>query len=296
LSVGPEAAPHLKAYYAFWEQFWTERVPRTDWFKDSAAHTVYLHFSKDGYFKALQVDDIDTLAGHMDRMLAAATTDEQKARAQFLYDGWLSVRKSMEAYVAMLKLRIAAKEGRVNTEQIFANDLEPQSTNVVETLEGNKDWTSVGLPQSWGFWQRSSSFGKFGWDQSTGRDSAASLRIDPDGSDGQPMLFMRTVSVDPDSLYHLRCFVRCENVTDDALITITVKWKNPDGSWATQFVSAEQRLADVAADGWQPIDLYLRTPPFENPGLVYMLNVENARQGTVWFDDPEMNRIVSVDE
>jgi hypothetical protein len=296
LTVGPDAAPHLKAYYEFWEAFWTERVPETEWFQKSAAHTVYLHFNKDGYFKALKVDDLETLASFMDQMMARAKTDEQKARARFIFDGWQSVRKSMEANVAMIKLRAAAAEGRIHTEPVFANDLEPKSTNTVETLEGNKDWTSVGLPQSWGFWQRTSSFGKYGWDQTTGRDSTSSLRIDPDGSEGQPMLFLRTVPVEPDSLYHLRCFTKCEGMADDAQIGIDALWKNADGSWATSFVSAEQNLSDPTADGWQQIDLYVRTPPIDKPGLVYMLSIENAKQGTIWFDDPEMNRIVSVDE
>ena len=32
-AVGPEAAPHLRAYYAFWETFWRERAVRTRWWR-----------------------------------------------------------------------------------------------------------------------------------------------------------------------------------------------------------------------------------------------------------------------
>ncbi len=47
VAVGDDAAPHLAAYFAFWEQFWTQRVPHTAWFQIGRKRTVYLKYYKE---------------------------------------------------------------------------------------------------------------------------------------------------------------------------------------------------------------------------------------------------------
>ncbi|RKN86355.1 DUF4838 domain-containing protein [Paenibacillus ginsengarvi] len=86
-SVGPAAAADLKAYYEFWEQFWTERVKGTAWF-EKAKSNVYFDFLNHSYLNLVTEQDLQSTKALMDSVVAKAVTEPQKARAQILHSAF----------------------------------------------------------------------------------------------------------------------------------------------------------------------------------------------------------------
>jgi len=277
LAVGPKAAVPLRAYYAFWEDFWMRRVPATDWFKTGIRRRCYLPMHDTGYFEALETDDLDTCQTWMNQVRSLAETSEQKSRAAFLDNGWNLVKATMADRIELLRL---AKEGP------------PPGTRERSVFFDACEGEGGGLPSGWGYWQRVGSKAKFAWDRQADEPSQGALRIAAAGSDGQPLCFLKKIPVEPRALYRARCRARTEAIDRDATVGVAMKWQDSTGKWMTQFPSVVSNLKQPAADGWQMLDFYFRTPPLEQARLIYMLSVEGATEGQVWFDDIQLGRIV----
>jgi len=84
-SVGEEAAPFLAQYYALWEKFWTEQAPKSVWFTKNGQ---YLDFASPDYLADVSLDDIRESRSLLEKTLAAAVTEKQKARAKLLLDAF----------------------------------------------------------------------------------------------------------------------------------------------------------------------------------------------------------------
>jgi len=90
-AVGPEAAPHLCGYYAFWEDFWREKAIHTKWWK-SSKKSVYLSMGKFlSYMYALEPGDMEQCRGLMERVVELAEAhgaEDQRRRARLLLAGF----------------------------------------------------------------------------------------------------------------------------------------------------------------------------------------------------------------
>ncbi len=286
LAVGRKAAPHLRAYYAFWEDFWTRRVPTTDWFTNGVRRTCYLPMHGTGYFDALEVDDLDRCEAWMSQVKALAQTQEEKARAEFLFAGWERVKQAMEDCIELLRY---AKEGPprgMHERRVFLDDCE----------DAGKQNVRGGLPRGWSYWQRVGSKAQFVWDRSAGDTNPGALRIAARGSDGQPLCFLKKIHVEPRTFYRARCRIRTNGIDPAATVGVTLKWQDANGKWLTQFSSAQSTVKNRSDGQWQSLDFYFCTPPSEQPRLVYMLLVEGAKDGQAWFDDIELGQIVAEQE
>jgi len=291
LAVGEQAAPYLAAYYRFWEDFWTRRVPKTAWFRDSARTTCYLQFNKTGYLEALRVGEEKRLDDLIENVVAYAGTPEQKARAGFIRKGWRAVRAEMAKYLEIKRLVTQGPPPGTRLEPVFRSDFETEKSAGRPAAGARDDWRSAGMPKGWGYWQRTSSHATFGWDRRTGKDSRGSLVVDAKGSDGRPLCFLRTVNVKPNTLYRAVCEVRTVDVEETAAVGITVKWQDKNGKWATRFATVERHLEEPTRGRWKRLVAYVRTPDIEQPRLVFMLLVNGARQGRVWFDNVGLSRL-----
>ncbi|WP_158301539.1 DUF4838 domain-containing protein [Paenibacillus mesophilus] len=80
-AVGPLAAPDLKAYFGFWENFWTERAKGTAWFEKRKSN-IYFDFLNHSYLNMLTEQDLHNARTLMDSVVAKAGTAPQQARAQ----------------------------------------------------------------------------------------------------------------------------------------------------------------------------------------------------------------------
>ena len=81
---GPAAAPHLRAYYREWEDFWTgDAVRKTAWY--NGVRGVYFIFHNHSYMWGFDKAIYDRATGHLEKALAAARAHgdgEQRARAE----------------------------------------------------------------------------------------------------------------------------------------------------------------------------------------------------------------------
>ncbi|NOY82232.1 MAG: DUF4838 domain-containing protein [Kiritimatiellaeota bacterium] len=292
LTVGERAAPYLSEYYEFWETFWTKRVPKTNWFRDSVKTAPYLHFGRAGYFEALRIGEEERLDALIENVVAHARTPEQKARAVFIRAGWGLVRTEMANYLAIKKLVEHGPPPGTRLTPVFSSDFESEESTGRPAAAGRDDWRSAGMPKGWGHWQRTGSHATFGWDRRTGKRSRGALTLDAGGSDGQPLCFLRSVAVDSNTLYRAACDVRTVDLDNAAAVGITVKWQDKTGKWTTRYTNVDRRLEKPTAGRWEHVVAYVRTPAIEKPRLVFMLLVDGAKKGRVWFDNVELSRLV----
>jgi len=81
--VGAAAAVELRAFYDFWEDFWTRRIKESAWFQDFKTKT-YLWFSDLGYVNLITEEDLTYSRQLLETVAAKAENEKQKKRAQLL--------------------------------------------------------------------------------------------------------------------------------------------------------------------------------------------------------------------
>ncbi|MGI6173374.1 MAG: DUF4838 domain-containing protein [Christensenellales bacterium] len=90
-AVGPQAAPHLAAFYRVWEEIWAKDIPQGEWFNDCKNFT-YLHFGYLDYIKGIPLHKLAAARRHLDRAweeaLKSGNADQKKRMAAIrrLYD------------------------------------------------------------------------------------------------------------------------------------------------------------------------------------------------------------------
>ena len=97
-AVGKEAAPYLAEYFAFWEEYWTKRIPQSEWFK-SGRKNQYLDFNSSNYLVPLRIDDMVKCEQLLKLVVEKAGTEKEKSRANFFlssFEGW---RKNLSSFL-----------------------------------------------------------------------------------------------------------------------------------------------------------------------------------------------------
>ncbi|MBO1316878.1 DUF4838 domain-containing protein [Acanthopleuribacter pedis] len=110
-AVGEAAAGDLAAYFAFWENYWYERVPELPWFHKGYT---YLYFQFPDYLRALTFDDIHLCDTLMGRVLAKAETPEQQKRASLLYRAYRLYRAHVVSYIGLVKGEMEPGQTRID--------------------------------------------------------------------------------------------------------------------------------------------------------------------------------------
>lgn len=80
-AVGATAADDLKAYYDLWEDFWTTRIPSTDWFGVSR---IYQQFNDGSYLQATTQDDLSRSRTLLESAKTKADPGKHTDRADML--------------------------------------------------------------------------------------------------------------------------------------------------------------------------------------------------------------------
>lgn len=102
LAVGPQAAEDLSRFFAFWNEIWTKRIPKTKWFN---VNKTYLVFNAPQYLDALTYADLDLAKGLLDEVVAKAQTSVQKKRAQIIAKAFDYYYASAMAYLGLILKR-----------------------------------------------------------------------------------------------------------------------------------------------------------------------------------------------
>ncbi|MFO8082182.1 MAG: DUF4838 domain-containing protein [Armatimonadota bacterium] len=95
LAVGEDAAPHLRAYYDHWEDFWTRRILESEWYTRGRQ---YLPFHTPSYLEDVTADDIAQSRQWLEAAVADAGTEDQHARAELLLRAFEYYEASAIAY------------------------------------------------------------------------------------------------------------------------------------------------------------------------------------------------------
>lgn len=93
--VGPDGAPALKAYYDFWETFWTQRAPKSPWWTEAGQ---YLRFNDPSILAEVSREEIAQCRDWLEQAVASAQTDAQRARANLLLRAFEYYEASALAY------------------------------------------------------------------------------------------------------------------------------------------------------------------------------------------------------
>jgi len=86
-AVGADAAPYLANYYEHWEEFWTSRVFKTEWFlnwKNQSKRTNYMPLYDHGYLKAITKQEMAESRQLLEQAVEHAGTEPQRKRAELL--------------------------------------------------------------------------------------------------------------------------------------------------------------------------------------------------------------------
>lgn len=280
LAVGQKAAVPLAKYYQFWEDYWMQRVPKTDWFKQYVGRT-YFDFDHTGYLDPLSEDDLAHCRQLMDQVVALAQTPDQKKRAGFLAKGLQEVLSQTD-YVVRLRGKTVIDGGK---HTVLLND----------SFKPSPDQSGNTIPQPWGGWQNDPGTARFYWDHEHGQDDDNSLAINAKNA-GTSAVIYRTFSIDrPQTLYHLSAMVQCNHVTPDAYVGIVMEWSRKDGKYLPRKWKANRFYsAHLYPDGkWKRLDVYSRPPQGVGP-LTLQISLSDiySHQGIIRLDDV---KLVAVD-
>jgi hypothetical protein len=109
-AVGKKAAADLAAYYSFWEEFWTVRIPNGSWFKNSGT---FLNFTEPYYLELVTQDEIIKSRKLLESVVQKAETKEQKSRANYLLKAFEYYEASALSYLGLV---IGLRENDKNTQ------------------------------------------------------------------------------------------------------------------------------------------------------------------------------------
>jgi hypothetical protein len=99
-TVGEKASKDLASYYGIWEDFWTNRIKKSEWF---TSNETYLRFSRDAYLDLVTYDDIEKSRRLLEAVLAKTETPEQKERANLILRAFEYYEASVSAYLGLVK-------------------------------------------------------------------------------------------------------------------------------------------------------------------------------------------------
>lgn len=267
-AVGKDAAADLVNYFAFMEDFWTNRVPETPWFSDRSK--IYLIFNTYGYLDALTQEDVEQCSRWLAAVEEKAGDGKQKQRARQLRESFESRRRDTIDYFMV-------------NNAIPADPAQHRDAEQVEVLDFNEK------PRGWEP-ASSENRGTWHWEPAAGRDGSGALRLD-DGTS----IIRRQTPVKPTGKYRIDGWYKAEGALPDAArLEMRLQWrdKNRD-EFRTQRL-AKLLPVDDASD-WQPFS-FVGTPPRERGRAGHeaeiVFSFHYAPESSVLIDDVTVTRIV----
>jgi hypothetical protein len=280
LAVGEKAAAPLAKYYQLWEDYWMQRVPETDWYKQYV-HRTYFDFDQLGYLDPLTLDDLAESDRLIGEVVALAETPEQKKRAEFIADGFEGYRKDVE-YVIRLRGKTVPPEAVRET--IVSDSFVPPSAEADDKV-----------PLPWAGWQNEPGTARLYWDHEHGQSDSHSLAVNAEGA-GAGVVFYRDFPVEhPADLHHLRVMVQCIGVNEDASVGIQIRWRRADDQYLPRkYTANEIRLVERLEDGkWVPLDVFAYPPSTDGAPLIMTVQLSSTlpTKGVIRFDDVTLNTV-----
>ncbi|MBP1992515.1 DUF4838 domain-containing protein [Paenibacillus eucommiae] len=112
-AVGAAAAPYLKQYYDYWENFWTTRIFDTEWYQkwaNSPNRSNYLDLFDASYLKGVTLEDMAESRRLLELVVAHAGGGKQKTRAELILRAFEFYEASVISYPRKGPFTIPANE------------------------------------------------------------------------------------------------------------------------------------------------------------------------------------------
>lgn len=165
-AVGPAAAQYAFDYFAWWEDFWADRVPGTGWWQHTRIDT-YFAFTLTDYLAEVHDDDLTLLQGLVESMVDNAQTAPQRVRAELIRDGLSYYHSCAASYpqhlarpdnasavvemavsmTAGIDARVAAAEQRLEIEA--RHEADPLLRHRTDHRRFNHNWSGFNGIEAW---------------------------------------------------------------------------------------------------------------------------------------------------
>jgi hypothetical protein len=274
-AVGKAAAVDLYEYYRFWENFWTVRIPQSDWFRNNK-HNIFLPFRGMGYLDILTAEDLKTAKSLLEKTVQKAQTPEEQARARFFLNGYLKKEQLIRDY----QLDFVALN------QNLAQYKTIETIGKTEFTKGFEEWRA---------WQRSYSKADIRFDIQTGHNAKGAIRFNLDKSAKSPVTIFKSFEIEAEKIYQISAWVKLDSLPENAQIQFIVKWKD-DRGWIVNRKEGDipplESAVDIRADKneWKKLQMAFKAPTGGKYAIVFF-QVDNAASGIVYFDDFMMDKI-----
>lgn len=275
-AVGPKAAPCLGQYFAYWESFWTKRIPQGEWFKASG-DSLMLDYGDLRYCNDLREEDFVKCEKLLEKTLDATTTEVQHKRARLLLDG---LRKAKT--VALLHIHFAELNRKLGN-----------ATDVRQVNASGFDQDA----EVWGNWKNDYSHARFSWDGSIGHAAPGAMLIDR--TDDQRValvggaVFLKSFPVTRGKTERISTWVRTENVRPGAQVWVQAAYQDKASTWIDlMYMTHKMPLRAIEPGQWQKIEMLCQVP--EDPRVCYLtvlLAADKTNTGKVWFDDFALSEV-----
>ncbi len=146
----------------------------------------------------------------------------------------------------------------------------------------------------WGSWNSKGAKVDFRLDREIGHQKPGSLLIQvaADTPDNSVCCFLRKFPVKTGKTYQAKVFVRSQNISPDARITMVFQGKDAN-SLFLGLPPQSANLEKPSDEKWEELNLRFKIPAqgkwAEVRNLLVTLSVQNAKDGKVWFDDFELS-------
>jgi hypothetical protein len=266
--VGEKASESLLAYFKLWENFWTERIPKTKWFLKNS-HRTFLPYSGTQYLAFVTDEDLQTAQVLLENCLKNADTESGKSRAQFFLSAFMK-----------------RKEKLMPLRDFFTFNKNPEHYQFKSIIEED-NFTSY--PNGWKTWQRAYSKAKCSYSKE-GHEKPGSLMINAENSCKSLVLWLKDFPVEENKLYAMSVWYKNDNLPAEADLKITLKWKNEEKKWICGRpegdIPDQEKSADLILGNseWKNLKIIFKGPAGAS-FVCFMLGVDNADLGTVYFDE-----------
>lgn len=275
LAVGKEAAPHLRNYFDHWEEFWREKVTKSEWF-DRYKDWVYFDFLDQNYMKEVSEADIAYCDKEMEQVVAKAGTAAEKRRAELFMESWRKVRGNIR-----YSLRFYYPVEAASLRRIFYNDF-----NKSDSLKDGEH----PIPDGWIFWQRSPGKAKGYWSSDSDENGKGALVIDLTNS--ITAVFARAFKPKPGKIYRFRCRIQAEDTGTDGRISVLVSWRDGKNAFCYRY-NLTKYLGPELRDGkWHTVEIQFTPPPVEETVLNLQIGAKGVKQGKLRLDEAELVEII----
>ena len=271
-AVGTKAAPLLRKYYDHLEDYWQNRIARTEWFQKIGGYgnNIYLDFTSERYMAAYTEADVAYCERLLNKVVELA--EDNRPRAKFIRQAFLNRKPGLLAWIRNHELNCKPEHYQFD-KTLFSSDF--------DRMDGI------------GTWQSKISKGKFIHAQKIGRSGSIGIGMDLKGCAGT-MTYLAYMPETKAEFFKASIWVRSENVKPEAEVKLTFRWQASKTSdhysskvdWLPTIYDSKVIRKLSGDTKWQKLVVYVRRPQRANlRRLVLMFGVIRPESGKVIFDD-----------